>query len=175
MMFVLNLDLITIYALIVIICYFPAHLVIYSIYSIGNFHSTCTGRLHHTIPPDKSATIPEDFWSLNPHGIDAWNQDMNQLKSLYVMKKFPSKSQCDNHPMMLTSVSSYETPERIVKGFNIGPKKSDVFVLSMQDRLYEPHAFINYENSHLIMSDSFHIQQVRKEYVHSYVIKNLSV
>lgn len=143
------------------------------LHSIGYFHSTRTGRHHRTVQPAKSAT-PEDFWTVDSVTQDTWNLEMNRFKNIYTMKEYPSTSQCDERPMMLCQVSSYVEPLRIVKAATCEPKQSDAFVLMMQDKLYDDQPVTNYDRCRLVMTSSINVDQLRREYVHSYVIEDNS-
>lgn len=143
------------------------------LHSLGYFHSFTTGYLHHIVQPARAST-PETFWTVDPIITTAWTTTMNRLNHVYTMKEFPSMSQCEGKPMMLTTVSSFDTPERSVRSFTNETNMTDAFIHAMQDQLYDADPIITFANSHLIMTNPFDHTAVRQQYVYSYAIDHLS-
>lgn len=143
------------------------------LHSFGYFHSTKTGYLHHLVQPARAST-PETFWTVDPGITTAWKLAMDRLSHVYTMKEFPSMSQCEDRPMMLTTVSSFATPFRSVNSFTNESNMNDAFIHAMQDQIFEADPIITYDNSHLIMTNQFEHVAVRQQYVYSYAIDHLS-
>lgn len=143
------------------------------LHSLGHFKSTKTGKVHHLVPPPRAAT-PETFWTVDPTILENWNRLTYDFKELYTMKEYPSLSQCDARPMMLTKVNSFATSSRMVKSFTNETKMTDAFIHSMQDELFDSPALFAYDNCHLTMTLNFDHTRVRDQYVRSYVIDYIS-
>lgn len=143
------------------------------LHSLGYFHSTKTGYLHHLVQPARAST-PENFWSVDAQVTTDWNTTVQRLSHVYTMKEFPSMSQCEARPMMLTSVSDFDNPMRQVRSFTNETNMTDGFVHAMQDQLFDADPIVTYANSHLVMTNPFSHIAVRQQYVYSYAIDHLS-
>lgn len=143
------------------------------LHSLGHYYSASMGMSHHLVPPSRAST-PEDFWTVSTAIVAAWNQTMKQIEPFYTIKEYPSMTQCEDRPMLLTRVSNFATPMRSVNAFTKEPKMTDAFVHSLQDELFIDHPFITFDNCHLIMTNSINSVQIRRDYVKSYVITHNS-
>lgn len=143
------------------------------LHSIGYFHSTKTGYLHHVVQPARAST-PETFWTVDPAITASWINTMNRLSHIYTMKEFPTMSQCEGRSMLLTTVSAWNTPMRSVNSFTNETYMTDGFIHAMNNQLYEADPIITFANSHLIMTNAFEHTSVRQQYVYSYAIDHLS-
>lgn len=137
------------------------------VHSIGYFHSTSMGILHHVIPPARLAT-PPPWWTVDAVVVANWQATMKIIAPFYVLKEFPSLSMTDDRPLMLTfrdEANGYGS----VKSFTNEPKMTDALIRLVNDDLFAANEEFNFLNSHLLMTRNINVSTIRQDYVNSYV------
>lgn len=138
--------------------------------SIGTFHSKVTGVNYISVPPQRLQPVP-NYWEVNLQIFRRFNLLMSRMQHQYTMRSFPSLTDTEDRPLILTELSSYDDleDEVFVKSWTNEPRPSDALMRSVCDDIYEADNLINYDNCKLTMSQRIVKPAIIAEYVGSYV------
>lgn len=142
------------------------------LYSIGQFVSQSIGMQFHVTPPAHAAE-PPNWWTVDAAILSNWNLLCNRMKKMYLMREFPSPSDYDGRPLVLTNIHD-QGDFRSVSSYTNEPTPSDAFVRLVNDELFVPANAITYDTSSYLLVDSLHRQSVVGNYVGSYVLESNS-
>lgn len=141
-------------------------------HATGHFNSAATGHHYHVNPPAAPAA-PEPWRQVNNNLVALWTRELQRCAPNYQMKEFPAPNQCADRPLMLTT-QFVENDFSIVKAWTNEPKPTDGYIRTVNNDLYDRHAYINYDNSSLNMTQRVHVPSVRAQYAGSYVLDSNS-
>lgn len=89
--------------------------------------------MFHLIHPARPAAIP-NWWNVDDAIIGQWNRLMTRISTLYITGDFPSMSDYDGRPIMLTNIHDANA-RRLFKAFSSEPRPVDALVRFVHIRL----------------------------------------
>lgn len=144
--------------------------------SLGTFHSKVTGVNYITVPPARPAANAPAFWDVNYAVLNAFNLAMSRLQFQYTMREFPSLTDVEDRPLLLTEASSYleEDEQVFVKSWTNEPRPSDALMRIASNQLYDVDPLITYDNCKLTMTQEVTKHTTLVEYIGSYMLQSNS-
>lgn len=137
------------------------------LYSIGSFHSRTNGLIYTTSQPSRADPAP-NWWTVDSQIVAHWQTMMGRFSSSYIMREFPSPSDWENKPLLLTSISdTADTQLRAVRAYTNEVTMNDAFIRFVNDDLYGQE--ITYQNCHLRIIDGLDRNTIIYDYTRSYV------
>lgn len=87
------------------------------------------------------------------------------------MRPFPSLTDVEDRPLMLTELSSYEDDDDtvFVKAWTNEPRPSDALIRSISEEVYDTDTLITFANCKLTMTQEVLKPSTTAEFVGSYV------
>lgn len=138
--------------------------------SLGTYQSYHKGYRFDLQPPAHPVADPPRWWQPDQAIITSWYNTMNQLRGKYLWKEYPSPQHYDQGTINLCSVNR-ANGYCMVKAYTNEAKLTDAYIAVCNDDLYGPHPIVNFDNSHLIMTERLALNTIRREYVSSYILK----
>lgn len=148
--------------------------------SLGRWTSHSRGLIYDVTPPARPAEVP-NWWQVDDAIVRQWETLCQRLKINYIMREFPSPSEWENRPIVLTTINDLnrgtaDAPDiyRTVKAYTEEPLPTDAYIRFVNDPLFIENHHVTFLECGYTIVERKHITSVVGEYVGGYILHSNS-